>query len=176
MMDNTQESNVTVKDLKKISIAAASAINGGGRKSLGGGGRRTSWRLWCSGLVCVTGTDTSFKFMSLNSHLRQGKSLHQRDSIPHNVDPDIDRWIMPNIRLQPVLPILINTSFRKMCTKKQGVSIWFHAELEALQNEEKLNNLEIKMPEIFGGYITYALKTACKSWLLKLAIDSDVVS
>ncbi|CAN6860928.1 unnamed protein product [Brassica oleracea] len=168
MMDNTQESNVTVKDLKKISIAAASAINGGGRKSLGGGGRRTSWRLWCSGLVCVTGTDTSFK---------QGKSLHQRtmpkctmmggDSRPHNFDPDIDRWIMPNIRLQPVLPILINTSFRKMCTKKQGVSIWFH-ELEALQNEEKLNNLEIKMPEIFGGYITYALKTARKSWLLKL--------
>ncbi|CAF1901887.1 BnaC02g17070D [Brassica napus] len=35
---NARKSYATVEDLKKISTAVASAINGGGRKSLGGGG------------------------------------------------------------------------------------------------------------------------------------------
>ncbi|CAN6990103.1 unnamed protein product, partial [Brassica rapa subsp. trilocularis] len=42
VIGNTQKSNTTVEDLKKISIAAASAINGCRRKSLGGIGGRTS--------------------------------------------------------------------------------------------------------------------------------------
>ncbi|KAJ0242955.1 Homeobox Hox-B3-like protein [Hirschfeldia incana] len=37
-MVNARKSYATVEDLKKISITAASAINGGGRKSIGGGG------------------------------------------------------------------------------------------------------------------------------------------
>lgn len=37
---NARKSYATVEDLKRISTAAASAINGGGRKSLGGGGGR----------------------------------------------------------------------------------------------------------------------------------------
>lgn len=37
-MMNARKSYATVEDLKKISTAAASAINGGGRKSIGGGG------------------------------------------------------------------------------------------------------------------------------------------
>lgn len=39
-MMNARKSYATVEDLKKISTAAASAINGGGRKSIGGGGGR----------------------------------------------------------------------------------------------------------------------------------------
>ncbi|KAJ4876241.1 hypothetical protein Rs2_41259 [Raphanus sativus] len=51
-MGNTQKSNATIKDLKNISIAAASAINGSRKKSLGGGGGRTSLGGCCeSGLV-----------------------------------------------------------------------------------------------------------------------------
>ncbi|KAG2312668.1 hypothetical protein Bca52824_024225 [Brassica carinata] len=37
---NARKSYATVEDLKKISMAAASAINSGGRKSIGGGGGR----------------------------------------------------------------------------------------------------------------------------------------
>lgn len=52
---NTQESNATVEDLMKISIAASSVINGGRKKSFGGGGGKTSLG-GCGGL---TGNCTS---------------------------------------------------------------------------------------------------------------------
>lgn len=63
------------------------------------------------------------------------------DSIPHDVDPDIDRSVMPIIRLQQLLPILIKTSLKNNVYPKQGVPFRIHAEhkaekkkLKALQN------------------------------------------
>ncbi|KAL0742929.1 hypothetical protein Bca4012_084442 [Brassica carinata] len=41
MMGNTRKSYATVEEMTKMSIAGASAINGGRRKSLGGRGERT---------------------------------------------------------------------------------------------------------------------------------------
>ncbi|KAJ4916937.1 hypothetical protein Rs2_02487 [Raphanus sativus] len=46
MKGSTRKSYATVEEMTKISIAGASAINGGRRKSLGGRGRRT---LLCGG-------------------------------------------------------------------------------------------------------------------------------
>ncbi|CAH8376710.1 unnamed protein product [Eruca vesicaria subsp. sativa] len=41
MMGNTHKSYATILDMKKISIAGASVINGHGRKSFGDGGGKT---------------------------------------------------------------------------------------------------------------------------------------
>ncbi|KAF3538773.1 hypothetical protein F2Q69_00018311 [Brassica cretica] len=58
MMNNTRKGYATVEDIRKISIAKASAINGGGRNHLEAEGRElylAPWRRWWSELVYLTG-------------------------------------------------------------------------------------------------------------------------
>ncbi|CAF1877910.1 unnamed protein product [Brassica oleracea var. botrytis] len=58
MMNNTRKGYATVEDIRKISIAKASAINGGGRNHLEAEGRElylAPWRWWWSELVYLTG-------------------------------------------------------------------------------------------------------------------------
>ncbi|KAF2548150.1 hypothetical protein F2Q70_00020614 [Brassica cretica] len=53
MMNNTRKGYATVEDITKISIARASAINGGGRNHLDAEGRElylAPWR-WCIGKI-----------------------------------------------------------------------------------------------------------------------------
>ncbi|KAF2590970.1 hypothetical protein F2Q70_00038006 [Brassica cretica] len=57
-MNNTRKGYATVEDITKISIARASAINGGGRNHLEAEGRElylAPWRWWWSELVYLTG-------------------------------------------------------------------------------------------------------------------------
>ncbi|WZZ00500.1 hypothetical protein YC2023_072828 [Brassica napus] len=57
MMNNTRKGYATVEDITKISIARASAINGGGRNHLEAEGRElylAPWRWWWSELVYLT--------------------------------------------------------------------------------------------------------------------------
>ncbi|KAF2562057.1 hypothetical protein F2Q70_00013989 [Brassica cretica] len=58
MMNNTRKGYATVEDIRKISIAKASAINGGGRNHLEAEGRElylAPWLWWWSELVYLTG-------------------------------------------------------------------------------------------------------------------------
>ncbi|KAF2619371.1 hypothetical protein F2Q68_00038345 [Brassica cretica] len=58
MMNNTRKGYATVEDITKISVARASAINGGRRNHLEAEGRElylAPWRWWWSELVYLTG-------------------------------------------------------------------------------------------------------------------------
>ncbi|CAF1928894.1 unnamed protein product [Brassica oleracea] len=58
MMNNTRKGYAIVENITKISIARASAINGGGRNHLEAEGRElylAPWRWWWSELVYLTG-------------------------------------------------------------------------------------------------------------------------
>ncbi|KAF3607142.1 hypothetical protein DY000_02047578 [Brassica cretica] len=58
MMNNTRKGYAIVEDITKISIARASAINGGGRNHLEAEGRElylAPWRWWWSEFVYLTG-------------------------------------------------------------------------------------------------------------------------
>ncbi|KAJ4879573.1 multiple chloroplast division site 1 [Raphanus sativus] len=76
--------------------------------------------------------------------------LKEGDSIPPDVDPDIVRWIPANHPFATTVSDIDQNLAQNNVYQKQGVPFRIRAEheamqkkLEALQNEEKLNNLGI---------------------------------